>query len=86
MKIQKFGLPTCKPCKDVEEYFNSKNIDYENIDLSLDENLDLGVKYGIRRVPVTILLNDKDVPLKKVLGFNTQELDELLNDFTNGNI
>ena len=86
MRIIKFSSPSCQPCSLVDSFLKEKNIEFTNYDVSDPKNLELANSYSIRRVPVTILLSDKEISLKKVLGFNTQELDELLKDFTNGTI
>lgn len=74
--ITKFGAQWCGPCrqfahafhrvKDMEEF---KNIDFNEVDIEEDENGELLVeKYQIRSVPTTVLLDENDNLIYKVMG------------------
>ncbi len=54
-KYKLFVTSTCSNCKMVEEMFKEKNIDFEEIDAS--KNQDLVTKYNVRSAP-TLIIND----------------------------
>ena len=76
MKILKLSTNWCAPCrayastfhkvKDMDEF---KDIEFKEIDIENDENGDvLAEKYQIRSVPTTILLDENDELIYKVMG------------------
>ncbi|KKQ18659.1 MAG: Glutaredoxin-like protein, YruB-family [Berkelbacteria bacterium GW2011_GWB1_38_5] len=74
MKVIIYSTPTCPYCLQVKNYFESKNIDYTDIDVSSDqksaqEMVDLSGQMG---VPV-IKIDDKII-----IGFDKNKIDELL--------
>ena len=84
-KIIKMSTTWCGPCraytptfhkvKDMDEF---KDIEFKEIDIENDENGDvLAEKYQIRSVPTTILLDENDELIYKVMG------NIPLNDLTN---
>lgn len=83
--IIRIGASWCGPCrayaptfhkvKDMDEF---KDIEFKEIDIENDENGDvLAEKYQIRSVPTTILLDENDELIYKVMG------NIPLNDLTN---
>ena len=59
-KILKFSTPHCGQCAALETRLDKERIDHENIDCTSDEGADLADKFGIRNVPVVIVLNDDE--------------------------
>lgn len=76
MKLIKLGKEGCRPCKMVEEYLQSEEVEYEDIDIQA--NVDLATKYGIMSVPVTILLDDEGNEVERVQGFNPPAIEKLI--------
>ena len=83
--VIKLSTTWCSPCrayaptfhkvKDMDEF---KDIEFKEIDIENDENGDvLAEKYQIRSVPTTILLDENDELIYKVMGNIS------LNDLTN---
>lgn len=73
--IKIYTTPTCVYCKNLKEYFNSKDIKFEEVDVSKDEKeLEKMVSIsGQMGVPVV------DIDGNIVVGFDKVKIDELLN-------
>ena len=84
-KIIKMSTTWCGPCRAYASTFHKvknmdefKDIEFKEIDIENDENGDvLAEKYQIRSVPTTILLDENDELIYKVMG------NIPLNDLTN---
>lgn len=75
MEIKVISQNGCSPCQMVKAYLNNENVEYMDINISNDPKaVD---KYGIMSTPVTILV-DEDEEIARVNGFNTSELDALI--------
>jgi glutaredoxin-like YruB-family protein len=72
--IKIYTTPTCQYCKMTKEYLKSRNIAYEELDVTKDEHAlhDMFHKTGQSAVPVI------DVDGNVVIGFNKPKLDSLL--------
>jgi thioredoxin 1 len=88
-KIIKFSASWCQPCKVFATTFNRvkemedyKDIDFKEVDIEEDENGELLVgKYQVRSVPTTILLDENDEPIYKVMGnIPEKDLIEIINN------
>lgn len=75
-KVIKFSAPWCSQCKvyaltfhkvrDLDEF---KGIEFTEIDIDeSDENEDLAIKYAVRSLPTTILLDEDDKEVGKIIG------------------
>jgi thioredoxin reductase (NADPH) len=75
-KVVKFSASWCGPCrvyaptfKKVSEMEDFKDITFETIDIEdSDEMTPTIEKLGIKSVPTTILFDENDEPIYKVLG------------------
>ena len=72
MKIIKFYLDTCGPCKVLDSNLKKANIDYESINANSDENYTLVEKYKILAVP-TLIKEDNGVEIDRHVGIMTEE-------------
>ena len=75
-KIIKLGLPTCRPCLAVNNYLDEYGADYRDVDVS--QNPEVAAIHDIASVPVTILLDEEGEEIMRSVGFNPEELDEIL--------
>lgn len=75
-KLIKFSKQSCTPCKMVENYLQDKEVQYTDVDVF--DRVDLATQYGIVGVPVLVLEED-GVIIDKVVGFNPDDIDNLLN-------
>lgn len=58
VKLLKFELPTCGPCKVLSETLNKAKVKYEVIDCST--NMELADKFGISHVPTLVKVDEND--------------------------
>ena len=73
-RVLLYTTPTCPNCMKVKDYLKSKNIEFENIDVSSDrdklqEMIDKSEQIG---VPVL------DIGDNIIVGFNKEEIDKAL--------
>ena len=81
-KIIKFSTSWCGPCRAfsstfhrVEEMEDYKDIEFKEIDIEKDEDGEvLAEKYQVRSVPTTVLLDENDELIYKLMG-NVPEKD-----------
>ena len=74
MKIKVYSTPVCPWCKVAKDFFTSHNINFEDIDVSVDQKAAQYMieKSGQMGVPV-IEIDDKII-----IGFNKPILEEIL--------
>lgn len=72
MKVLKFAASWCEPCKMLSKTFESIETKHEVVEIDIDENQDLAIKYGIRGVP-TLVLVDGETEVKRKSGMMMQK-------------
>ena len=74
MNIQVYSTKTCPYCVLVKQYLKSRNLDFEDVDVSQDHirALEMIRKSGQQGVPVI------DINGKIIVGFNRPEIDSAL--------
>jgi glutaredoxin-like YruB-family protein len=74
-KVRIFSTPSCAYCITLKEYLKDKNISFENIDVSQDQDAlnEMVEKTGQMGVPVI------DIDGKIIIGFDKEEINKLLN-------
>lgn len=74
MEIKVYSTPTCPYCSMAKKYLDSKNIKYEEYDVSSDKNAasEMINKSGQRGVPVL------DIDGNIVIGFDKDKIDDLI--------
>jgi thioredoxin 1 len=76
MILLKLYQPNCRPCVFVDNFLQEKGVEYESINVA--DNPDVAAEFGIMATPVTILLDDLGLEVKRSSGFNPTELEELI--------
>lgn len=75
MKLLKFYASWCAPCKVLSEVMANAadkiTIPVEEVDI--DNNLDLALQYGVRSVPVLVLLDDEGKEVRRQSGVVMEE-------------
>lgn len=74
MQIKVYSTPSCPYCSMAKRYLDSKNIGYEEVDVSIDKiaATELVNKSGQRGVPVL------DIDGNIVVGFDKDRIDSFL--------
>jgi glutaredoxin 3 len=74
MNVKVYSTPTCPWCTVVKKYLASKDVPFEDLDVSADRNsaLEMVQKSGQRGVPVI------DIDGEIIVGFNQEAIDKLL--------
>ena len=79
MKVLKFYADYCVPCKAVGLNLKNANLPVEIMEIDAEDNEDMVREYGIRSVPVTILLDDAGKEVKRWIGvFDVNEIKALM--------
>lgn len=74
MTVKVYSTPTCPYCVMAKKYLSSKNISYEDLDVSKDRNaaMEMIQKSGQRGVPVL------DINGNIIVGFDQNTIDRLI--------
>ena len=74
MNVKVYSTPTCPWCTVAKKYLASKNVAYEDLDVSVDSQaaLDMVQKSGQRGVPVL------EIDGEIIIGFNQNAIDKLI--------
>lgn len=75
MTVKVYSTPTCPWCTIAKQYLKSKNISYDDLDVSTDRSAaaEMVQKSGQRGVPVL------DIDGQIIVGFDQKVIDKLLN-------
>lgn len=75
-KVKVYSTPTCPYCNMAKEYLKEKGIEFEDIDVSVNQDAakEMVEKSGQMGVPVIEIDN------KIIVGFNRPEIDKLLSE------
>jgi thioredoxin 1 len=78
MKLIKFEKKNCSKCVFVQNFLDDKGIKAEKIDVENYNDLDFISKYVDFSLPVVVLLDDNGELVKKSVGFEPAELEEIV--------
>lgn len=72
MKILKFGLPRCAPCKTLSKQIANSDIkDRLNIqEIDASQERDIAFKYKIMKVPTMVVLDDDGNEINRIRTFD----------------
>lgn len=76
MRVKVYSTPTCPWCTVAKNYLSSKNIVFENLDVSADRDaaMEMISKSGQRGVPVL------DINGTIIVGFDQAAIDKLIKE------
>lgn len=74
MTIKLYSTPTCPWCSMTKKYFDTRNVQYEDIDVTKDRKAaeEMVAKSGQRGVPVI------DIDGSIIIGFDKERVDSLI--------
>lgn len=75
-KLIKLYKNNCRPCVEVTGYLEENAVPHESFNIM--ENIDLAMKYSVMTVPVTILLDENENEVGRVMGFDEDALEQLI--------
>lgn len=80
MKLIKLSATWCGPCKMLSNTLKEVDLSgYEFVEIDVDEQRDLAMKYNIRGVPVLVVEDDNGNELRRTVGNkNKTQLQEFL--------
>jgi glutaredoxin len=78
MKLIKFEKHNCPKCVMVQNFLDDKGIEVEKINVENHDDLDFISKYVDMSLPVVVLLDDNEGLVKKSVGFEPSELEEII--------
>lgn len=83
MKLLKFFADWCQPCHAYAPTFEAVTAEMgvEAESVNVDERIDLATEYGVVSLPLTILLDENGVELRRLSGALSEHQ---LRDFING--
>lgn len=77
-RLIKFEKHNCPKCVVVENFLTDQGVKAEKIDVESHSDLDFIAKYVEMSLPVVVLLDEKGELIKKSVGYNPPELEEIL--------
>lgn len=81
MKILKFYSNSCGPCKVLEKNLKEAGIEYDSINVTNPDNLDLVTQYGVRGLPTLIKIDDDGAIIDKKVGvLSVEQIKEFCNE------
>lgn len=88
LEIIKLGAQWCNPCKayapvikKLEEKYNVPGSNVTVVDYDIDENPDMGVKYGVRSVPTTVFVLEGVVKHKQSGVLDEKFIEDKIKEF-----
>jgi len=72
--VKIYSTPTCPYCEMAKEYFKEHNINYEDYDVSNDENAQKEMLAKSHQMAVQVI----DIDGTIIFGFNRAEIDKIL--------
>lgn len=76
MKLIKLERPNCRGCRELTNFLNDREVQYESVNIM--EKPEVALQYGVMSVPVLILADDNDNAIDMVIGFNQPAVEELI--------
>ncbi|MBT5924698.1 NrdH-redoxin, partial [Candidatus Woesearchaeota archaeon] len=72
--VKVYSTPTCPGCKKVKEYLTEKKVQFEDVDVSENEDARNEMIEKSKQMGVPVL----DIDGKIIIGFNQAEIDKAL--------
>lgn len=76
MKVKIFSTPDCSWCVKAKEYLKEKNIQFEEIDVSKDQQAAMEMVKKTKQMSVPVI----EINGEYVIGFDKEKIDKLLKE------
>jgi thioredoxin 1 len=73
MKLLKFYAEWCQPCKMLSKVMESVELDVPVSNIDIDKSMDTAIKYGVRGVPMLILVDEEGTAIRSKSGYMSEE-------------
>ncbi len=74
MNVKVYSTPTCPYCHHAKEFLKEKGVDFEEIDVSKDQEAAKRMIQGTGQMGVPVI----EINGKFIVGFNKKKMEELL--------
>ena len=79
IKVMRFTAPWCGPCRTYKPVYEevskmdkyAEKFDFSVVDIEDDE--DAAVKFNVRNIPLTVLVNESGTVLSRLTGMQTKD-------------
>lgn len=73
MKVLKFGANWCSGCNALSKVIKDAVIKAELVEVDIDKDNVMAAKYGVRGVPLCVVVDDEGKELRRKVGVMTKE-------------
>lgn len=81
MKLLKFYAEWCQPCKMLSRVMEDMDVGMPVENIDIDKDMDTAIKYGVRGVPMLVVVDDEGKEVKRKSGYMNETV---LQDFLKG--
>lgn len=82
MRILKFEMETCAPCKTLQKTLNEMNISIPINPIDVKVYPSVAKEYGVRSVPTMVITDNEDHMIRKVTGaLSKEQITEFLGEY-----
>ena len=73
MKVLKFYADWCGPCKMLSKAIEGADVNLEIVNVDIDDDSVLTMKYGVRGVPMCVVVDEDGKELRRKVGMMSKD-------------